>query len=385
MICFEYMNYDYSCAKIHFLFLIQLFFMFFLYLCTMVSESEKIYQLATRDSNIELLRIFSMILVLVSHASYTSLDSPTQYEISTSLYSVFLRGISESLSVVCVNVFVLISGWYGIKVRPIRFVELIFQVLFVSLTIYLAMRILGLTQSMNLNEWIELLLIKHRGYWFVKAYIILYLFAPLLNVFVQNVNRDYLKTFLIAFFTIQIVYGFYHYGGWYAGGYSPLSFMGLYVLARYMRLYPNKYTQFNKFLDLLLYLIISVSTALCSLALTYIYDKGGTVLFLYSSPLVILASVFFFLFFTKLSFYSKILNWVAASCFAVYLVHNSPYIFHSYYIDNIKHWYTTESNNIFMLYTSGLLTTFFILSILFDKIRIMLWNFVVWAYVTLKR
>ena len=333
-----------------------------------------------RESNVELLRIISMILVLVSHASYTSISSPTQEDISVSLDSSLLRALNEALSEVCVNAFVLISGWYGIKARGKRFAELLFQVLFVSIIIYIAMRITGLIRPMDVNGWVELILIKHKGYWFVKAYIILYLFAPVLNTFVDNVSRKQLKTFLIAFFVVQVIYGFYHYGGWYAGGYSPLSFMGLYILARYMRIYPNKYTQFNKYIDFSLYIVLSVITAVCSLALTYIYDKGGTVLFLYSSPLMILSSVFFFLFFTKLSFHSRIVNWVAASCFAVYLVHNSPYIFHPYYIDVIKQWFDTETSFLFMLYTTGLIFVFFVFSILFDKVRIMVWKFLCGLY-----
>ena len=328
-----------------------------------------------RESNLELLRIISMFFVLVSHACYTSLGAPTRGNISVSLDISFLRALSEALSVVCVNAFILISGWYGIKVREKRFAELIFQVLFVSIVIYMVMRIIGQIRPMNVNEWVELLLIKHKGYWFVKAYIILYMFTPVLNTFVDNVSQKQLKTFLITFFVIQVIYGFYHYGGWYAGGYSPLSFMGLYLLARYMRSYSNVYTQFNKYTDLSLYLVISVFTAICSLAFTYQFDKGGTVLFLYSSPLVILGSVFFFLFFTKLSFYSKILNWVAASCFAVYLVHNSPYIFYPYYINVIKQWYETETRLFFLLYTIGLMAAFFVFSILFDKVTIMVWKF----------
>ena len=348
----------------------------YVYLFDMASRNIQIYvQMRTRDSKIELLRIISMVLVLVFHASYTSLEPPTKVDISESLDSAFIRVLSESFSVVCVNAFVLISGWYGIKVQWSRFAELLFQVIFISISIYVVLRVLGLTQMINTTEWIELLLIKHRGYWFVKAYIILYLFAPVLNAFVENVSRKQFKTFLIFFFFIQLIYGFYHYGGWYAGGYSPLSFMGLYLLARYMRLYPSKFTQFSKYTDISLYLIISVFTAVSSLSLTYMFDRGGTVLFLYSSPLVILSSVFFFLFFTKLSFHSRIVNWVAASCFAVYLVHNSPYIFQPYYIDVIKHWFDTESRFLFIQYTSGLIFAYFVFSVLFDKVRIIVWQF----------
>ena len=336
-----------------------------------------------RESNIELLRIILMILVLVSHASYTSIEPPTQFEISTSWDSAFLRALTESLSAVCVNAFILISGWYGIKARLGRFAELFFQVIFISIFIYALMRSLGLIQALDLNMCLELLLIKHRGYWFVKAYFILYLFAPVLNTFVDNVRRKQLKIFLIAFFVIQLIYGFYHYGGWYAGGYSPLSFMGLYLLARYMRSYSNVHTQFNKYTDLSLYLVISVFTAICSLALTYFYNKGGTLLFLYSSPLVILSSVFFFLFFTKLSFHSRIVNWVAASCFAVYLVHNSPFVFHAYYIDVIKQWFVTESRVYFILYSLGLIVVYFVFSILFDKVRIVTWDILRRSYIHL--
>lgn len=334
----------------------------------------QIEQSVVRESNIELLRIISMILVLLSHASYTSLTPPTIADISTSLDSAFLRVLAESFSVVCVNLFVLISGWYGIKVRWSRFAELIFQVVFISISIYALMRCLGLVQAISINEWLELLLIKHRGYWFVKAYMILYLFAPVLNAFVENVSREQLKTFLVAFFIIQIVYGFYHYGGWYAGGYSPLSFMGLYLLARYMRLYPCRFTQFNKYMDLTLYFVISLLTAICSLALTWFYGKGSTVLFLYSSPMVILSSVFFFLFFTKLSFQNRFVNWVAASCFAVYLVHNSPYIFHTYYTGVVKYWFDTEPRSAFLLYCTCLIMGVFLCSVLFDKVRIMVWK-----------
>ena len=107
------------------------------------------------------------------------------------------------------------------------------------------MRVFRLKRVIGMNERIELLLFKHNGYWFVRAYIILYLFSPALNAYVDHVSRQHLKAFLIAFYIAQIVYRFYNYGGWYAGGYSPLSFMGLYTLARYMRLYPNKYTKYS--------------------------------------------------------------------------------------------------------------------------------------------
>lgn len=320
------------------------------------------------------MRIISMILVLITHASYISIDPPTQAEISASFGDSFCRGLCESLSKVCVNAFVLISGWYGIHGGWHKFLQLLFQVIFVSISVYFVMRMLGLTNTMTFGEWIGLILAKHRGYWFVRAYIVLYVFAPVLNAFVENVGKKQMQIFLLFFYSVQLVYGFYNYGDWYAGGYSPLSFMGLYVLAHYIRTFPDNFTQLDKATDLLIYLTLSVVLTLCSLSLTFLYDKGGTILFLYSSPLVILSSVYFFLFFTKLSFRSSLVNWISVSSFTVYLIHTSPFIFHPYYIDVIKQWFDVEPRGQFLLYTSGLIIVFFVVSVLFDKIRIIVWN-----------
>ncbi len=329
-----------------------------------------------RDSNLELLRIVAMFLVLITHACYVSLDPPSRIDIETSIGGSFLRALSESFSEVCVNSFILISGWFGIQTRFSRFVEFVFQILFICITIYFIMILLGLTNPMTSNEWIDLVMFKYGSYWFVRAYIILYLFAPVLNAFVEKCDRFQMKWFLIFFYFIQTTYGFYNSSGWFSGGYSPLSFMGLYLLARYMRQYPNRFTQFNKTVDISLYIVISIFTAICSLLSTCFFDKTGTVLFLYSSPMVILSSVYFLLFFTKLSFQSAIINWISVSSFAVYLVHCSPTIFHPYYISIIRHWFEVCTSSEFFVYTSVFIITVFIISILFDKIRIVVWRLI---------
>lgn len=327
-----------------------------------------------RDSNMELLRIISMILVLATHACYVSLDPPTHADIETSFVSSFMRSLSESLSDVGVNTFVLISGWYGIRSKFSRFVGFIFQIYFIEILLYVIMRLFALTDPININGLIDLFLFRYGTYWFVKAYIVLFLFAPVLNAFVDNCSRVQLKYFLISFYIAQTIYGFYNNLGWFSSGYSPLSFMGLYVLARYMRLYPNRFVQFNKYVDILLYLTISLVVTICSLSMVYYSGKVGTVLYQNSSPFMILSSVYFFLFFTKFSFKSYFVNWVSASCFAAYIVHCSPFIFYNYYIYFIRHWYNTESIVYFVFYVSTLILLYFIFSILFDKVRMEVWR-----------
>ena len=62
-----------------------------------------------RDSNLELLRIIAMLLVLMVHADFKALDTPTVGEIINNPESSFLRFLCESISIICVNVFIFIT------------------------------------------------------------------------------------------------------------------------------------------------------------------------------------------------------------------------------------------------------------------------------------
>ena len=327
-----------------------------------------------RDSNIELLRIISIVLVLVTHACYVSLGPPTYSDVSTSFGSSLTRTLCESFSDVCVNVFILISGWFGINCRLKRFIGFIFQIYFINIVVYAIMIVSGLIAPVGLNKWLNLFIGGYGIYWFVKAYIILYIFAPILNAFVESCGKRQLKYFLISFYIFQTIHGFFMNTGGFLNGYSALSFMGLYLLARYIRLYPNKYTQLNKVTDIVLYISFSLLTTACALSLTFWGRRVGTFMFQNSSPFIILSTVYFFLFFTKLSFSSNFVNWVSTSSFAAYIVHCSPFVFGPYYVDFIRLWYTTETTPVFIFYTSCLISAYFVFSVMIDKLRLLLWK-----------
>ncbi len=326
-----------------------------------------------RNSSMELLRIIAMLLVLVVHASFKSLGVPTQGDIIEFPLSSFLRFFSESASIICVNSFILISGWFGIRPKMVRFCEFLFQTLFFGVFVYLSLLTLGITEKWGIRDW-GMLLTFRRGLWFVNSYIILYIFAPILNSFVENASRQLFQKVLIAFFVIQTFLGFLHEEILFHDGFSPLSFMGLYLLARYAKLYPTKFTTQNKHYDMGIYLVITLMTTLLALSVVRFTGQGGWVFYTYTSPLVILGSFYFFLFFTKLSFHSKVVNWIAGSAFAVYLLHVDPLIFQPHYLDPIKEWYSSESLLPFLGYTTMLIIAAFVISILIDKIRLFIWS-----------
>lgn len=328
-----------------------------------------------RDSNIELLRIIAMILVMVVHASFKSIGAPTLEDINSDSTGTFFRFLSESLSIICVNVFVLISGWFGIRAKIIRLSEFLFQVIFFGILMYVGLYALGKIDYMNWREWLNIFIFD--GHWFVKSYIILYIFAPLLNSFIESCSKRQFTLFLIALFSLQTIYGFWVGSKWFDRGYSPLSFIGLYMLARYIKLYPNKFTTLNRCWDIILYLGFSLCLTLGSYFLVLTGYCKAWRLYQYSDPVVVIAAVYFFLYFTKITFKSKIINWIAVSSFAAYLVHCDIHFFQPYYLNTISHWFQTEGTISFFFSTAVFIFALFCISILLDKIRIVTWNTIV--------
>ena len=72
----------------------------------------------TRNSNIELLRIIAMVMILGLHVNFLAIGQPSTQEIVSSPIQSFIRLFAEYACIVGVNVFVLISGWFGIHYKP---------------------------------------------------------------------------------------------------------------------------------------------------------------------------------------------------------------------------------------------------------------------------
>ena len=63
-----------------------------------------------------------------------------------------------------------------------------------------------------------------------------------LNAFIEQASQKDFRNVLIAFFTFEFIYGWIFSGSTQhiQDGYSTISFIGLYLLARYVRLYQPR-------------------------------------------------------------------------------------------------------------------------------------------------
>lgn len=328
----------------------------------------------SRQSGIELLRIVSMLFVVLMHINGFSNLDPRTHDMATinPLFS-GSRFLLQSIVIVGVNVFILISGWFSIKANIKGLLKFVFQVVFLYFLVYLILVALGL-RPMSASHLLSCLTL---GYWFVHAYLILYILSPILNAFTEHASKNTFRNVIIIFLVYQTVYG------WIKAvsesihmGYSPISFIWLYLLARYIRMYGETILKWNSSRFLLI-IIGSVLINTCAAFVLSWLGKGDMVelVYYYCNPLLIIQSLCILVLFSRMTFQSRFVNWVAGSCFAVYLIHMHPMV-RDYFFEEVSRIWQMPSMGKLTLYFLVLTLAIYIVSILVDKLRIVVWNLV---------
>ena len=220
--------------------------------------------------------------------------------------------------------------------------------------------------------------------WFVKAYIVLMIIAPILNIYVKNSSERLQRNILIGFLVFQSTYGWL--GGanrFFVNGYGPLSFVGLYLLAQYIhstikqletphRIY--RLFNLNKKCDLMVFIgSITINTFLNMTGLYLGIDISNTI-YAYTNPFTIIAALYLLLFFSKINIKnSRIVNMLAAGSFAVYLIHSHVDI-RPLFNRAVLFIYASFNNVTCILVLFVFLVLVYIVSVAIDLPRLWMWN-----------
>lgn len=323
-----------------------------------------------RQSNFELLRLFAMFLVLIVHADFWTLGRPTISDFSTLPLQSFVKILIESISVVCVNCFILISGWFGIRATWKGFWGFIFQCLYFIVGLYIIAIVLGYSK-LDLNGIWECLLLSPNS-WFIHSYIGLYVLSPVLNIFLEKASKNVISGVLITFFLYQSTFGWLNGAQYFRGGYSAISFCGLYLLAAYTKRYLTGYIENH---GARLYIASIIINTFLYYAVTFIGFPIDS--YAYINPFIILGALGIILWFSKLKIHSnKIINRLAASAFAVYLFHTETSIGVKLFKPIILSIFTAYSGIRCILIILPVLVAFFLGAIIIDQPRYLIWNLV---------
>lgn len=143
-----------------------------------------------------------MFMVLMIHANFISLSRPLTDELATVPVSTAFRYFIESAGIVCVDVFVLISGWFRVNASIKHVLGFVFQVLFFWIGGYVVCLSLGRAE-LSFNGILECFALTQWD-WFIKAYAVLLIISPILNAFVNQASKKQHRNVLIAFFCFNL-------------------------------------------------------------------------------------------------------------------------------------------------------------------------------------
>lgn len=235
----------------------------------------------------------------------------------------FLHSINEgvyplapivNLLLPCVVVFVFISGWYGIRFSIKKLIGLYGVALWAGLVYATLSSLIVKTPFVPVFRNVML----HA--WFLNAYAMLMVLAPILNLAVERLSWRQLSPFLIAVFIVGFGGRLPVVGKWFPHtvgliGYSAWALCGIYVVARMIRI--------NGLLDR-----IKSSWALAAfIAFGACCSIGAED---YDSPFSLAFAVSVFYFFLKVRVgdrFGRLIALVSPSMFFVYLVHSHQSLF----------------------------------------------------------
>ncbi len=306
-----------------------------------------------------------MFLVLLLHFAQSIPSNPDALYNSplSSVTAIFLR----SLSIVCVNCFILISGYFGIKCNSKSLLSLLYQILFWLFIGILISKALKFEYSIS---WWHTVTYFFAQRWFVPAYLGLYILSPALNAFTKHCSVKELGKYLLYYYAFSTVIGYLLLSQEFNEGMSVVSLIGLYLLGTYLKRSKLRLFSFKSHTDLLIYL--SLATSLSILQVALFLNNINISPFGYLNPIVIIMSIYLFLFFQKLNIGSvKIINYIAASAFAVYLLHFHPALYGKF----IQTCHSiSDLGYISPLFTILFFIAIFTAAITLDKIRIQTWK-----------
>lgn len=323
----------------------------------------------TRQSNFELLRIIAMLFIVYYHLIIYFVQ-PVE-KISNSFFSAIQLTLHTG-----VLLFVLISGYFGIKPSIRGGIKL----LLMTFVYYVPTQVLyDYSQGSPVGNIInDFLFISHSPYWFIRTYLMFYVFVPIVNKFLESSSNKAQVRVLVALAIINFWFGCIASGdNSLIDGKNIVNFTFLYIAGHFIRDYSPIWQKMKLRLLVAIYLSINIFLICGRILLdNNIGEKILTRLsFGYNSPLLLLNAMALFLCIGKIKFSSKRVNRISASMFAVYLITEQPVI-REKVIDNLFNTYLSDIGSTWGLSLGMLAMTIALITVcvLIDNIFRPLWN-----------
>lgn len=314
-----------------------------------------------------------MICIVMSHyASHGGLVEDTILPLNHILGLVLKTG-----GKIGVIAFALISTYYlsQQEFKTASLLKLILQTVFYSLLICTLGTLFGIgVDGKTILK--STFCVVFGQYWFVTAYVGLYISQPILKKCTDQLNKEQSsRVLLIMFLTISVIPIIFGNPEFVVN--NMICFNFLFFCGNHLRRYGEKISRKS----------IAGIFLLC-IATIVIFSLGAEILsiqvlkkerpleisyMLYdlNSPFMITAGMMLFLFFENMKpFYSKWINWIASSTFAVYLLHDNAYFKEFMWKSLLKtEMYHNQGFVPIMLHASVCCVSIFVVAIVIEFLR----------------
>lgn len=264
-----------------------------------------------RQSNLELLRIVSIMLIMMMHSFGAPLCTLNEYVVI---------GVSVigNIGTTC---FIILSGYFGIKCNIKKLVQLDIMIILYSLAGFLIDY--GLTGEFSARELLSCMIpITSHRYWFLSCYFFLCILSPFINEYIDGLKRTRLEgligVMLLLFALLPTLFGF---DVMQDGGKGLVNMTLAYIIGRYLGKYADNMElsrQTGKCIGLLALLVV-VNFGL-NAAVYAITGSDANYYARDNSLFTIAEAALLFLLFRRLQFQSRFVNAVAANVVAVYVL-----------------------------------------------------------------
>lgn len=279
-----------------------------------------------RNSNLEILRIISMVLVVAHHYSIHGFET-IEMTYGLNRFVAGILSLGGKLGVAC---FILISGYFMVqsKFTLKKLLRLLTEVWFYSIVIgVISLLFLQPAKPVGLREIASILFPV--GYWFITDYILLMLISPGLNLLISKMKKQvHLAVLLSAFVLWSVIPSF----AAAELGYSDFGwFVILYFTAAYIRKYVNmeKRNAWKHFLVAILSYLIVIASNVLMIYFGNRWNMPGlmeqSIRFSeLNSPFIFITAIELLIGFAKRKpFHNRIVNAVAGAALGVYLIHDN--------------------------------------------------------------
>lgn len=278
-----------------------------------------------RNSSIELLRLICILGIITMHTFGRFYQTATGINLlyGTLINSVFNMGVS---------IFMLISGYYGIKFSIEKVIKI--EIMVLTYSILDAMLSYVITGRYSLWELPKAVFpIATRKYWYLSVYVVFCFFSQYINLIPIKLSKRKFSQFLIllfVFFSIMPTITYYEILG--DGGKGVVNMLLVYLIGRYIRIYNINLER--KKLAGFTFFVVGIGTLLNYLCAQVCGGVGVMAPFARDNSItIVLGSIGVFLIFLSWNFYSAVINYVASYVLAIYIIESPVRKILDVYID----------------------------------------------------